>query len=154
LRLAIQIRVIDRGGFLVTPPIRVLVVDDFEPWRRFICSTLQKQTELQVIGEISDGLEAVQKAEDLRPDLVLLDIGLPTINGIEAASRIHQSVPGAKILFLTQNNDPDVVRTALLNGARGYILKADAKRELLPAIETVIRGHKFVSRRLERPNPN
>lgn len=135
-----------------TPPIRVLLVDDFEPWRCFVSSTLSKQTELEVIGEVSDGLKAVQKAEGLRPDLVLLDIGLPTINGIEAAERIHRSVPEAKILFLTQNNDPEVVRRALLNGARGYILKMDAKSELPPAIKAVIRGGKFVSRRLSRPN--
>lgn len=138
---------------MVTPPVRVLVVDDFAPWRRFVSSTLHKQTELQVIGEVSDGLEAVQKVEELRPDLILLDIGLPTINGIEAAERIHRNNPEARILFLTQNNDPEVVRRALLNGARGYILKMDAKCELLAAIEAVIRGGVFVSRRLERPKP-
>jgi DNA-binding NarL/FixJ family response regulator len=132
--------------------IRVLVVDDFEPWRRSVCSMLRKQTELQVIGEVSDGLEAVQQAEELRPDLVLLDIGLPTLNGIEAASRIHRIVPDAKILFVTQNDDPEMAKTALLNGALGYILKMDAESELLPAIETVIRAEKFVSTRLRRPS--
>lgn len=134
--------------------IRVLVVDDFEPWRRSVCSMLQKQTELQVIGEVSDGLEAVQKAEELRPDLVLLDIGLPTLNGLEAARRIHRTVPSAKILFVTQNDDPEVARTALINGARGYILKMDANSGLLPAIEAVIRGEEFISRSLGRPNPD
>lgn len=133
---------------------RVLVVDDFEAWRRSVCSMLQKQTELQVIGEASDGLEAVQKAEELRPDLVLLDIGLPTLNGIEAASRIHRIIPDTKILFVTLNNDPEMAKTALRNGALGYVLKMDAERELLPAIKAVIRGEKFVSRRLGRPNPD
>jgi len=126
------------------------VVDDFEPWRNFVCSTLQSEPGLQVIGEVSDGSEAVQKAEELKPDLVLLDIGLPTLNGIEAAKRIHQIVPEARILFLTQNNDLDVLRTAMTNGARGYILKMDAEGELIRAIVAVMRGEKFVSRRLEQ----
>lgn len=130
--------------------IRILVVDDFEPWRNFVCSTLQSEPGLQVIGEVSDGSEAVQKAEELKPDLVLLDIGLPTLNGIEAAKRIHQIVPEARILFLTQNNDLDVLRTAMTNGARGYILKMDAEGELIRAIVAVMRGEKFVSRRLEQ----
>ena len=130
--------------------IRILVVDDFEPWRNFVCSTLQSEPGLQVIGEVSDGSEAVQKAEELKPDLVLLDIGLPTLNGIEAAKRIHQIVPEARILFLTQNNDLDVLRTAMTNGARGYILKMDAEGELIRAIVAVMRGEKFVSKRLEQ----
>jgi CheY-like chemotaxis protein len=73
--------------------IRVLIVDDYEPWRRFISSELQKQSNLQAVGEVSDGLEAVQLAEELQPDLVLLDIGLPTIDGIEAARRIREVSP-------------------------------------------------------------
>ncbi|HXW93539.1 MAG TPA: response regulator transcription factor [Terriglobales bacterium] len=133
-------------------PVRVLVVDDFEPWRRFVCSTLQNQPDIEVIGEVSDGLESVRKAEELRPDLILLDIGLPTLNGVEAARRIHQIVPDAKILFITQNNDPDVVRAALTNGAQGYILKMHAKSELLLAIEAVIRGDRFLGKRVELPN--
>ena len=140
----------DRGVFLAKTLIRVLVVEDFEPWRNFVCSTLQSEPGLQVIGEVSDGSEAVQKAEELKPDLVLLDIGLPTLNGIEAAKRIHQIVPEARILFLTQNNDLDVLRTAMTNGARGYILKMDAEGELIRAIVAVMRGEKFVSRRLEQ----
>ena len=140
----------DRGVFLAKTLIRVLVVEDFEPWRNFVCSTLQSEPGLQVIGEVSDGSEAVQKAEELKPDLVLLDIGLPTLNGIEAAKRIHQIVPEARILFLTQNNDLDVLRTAMTNGARGYILKMDAEGELIRAIVAVMRGEKFVSKRLEQ----
>jgi len=141
-----------RGGVLSIVPVRVLVVDDFEPWRRFVCSTLQNQPDIEVIGEVSDGLESVRKAEELRPDLILLDIGLPTLNGVEAARRIHQIVPDAKILFITQNNDPDVVRAALTNGAQGYILKMHAKSELLLAIEAVIRGDRFLGKRVELPN--
>jgi len=129
------------------PPsqVRVLVVDDYEPFRRFVCSTLQKRPELQVIGEASDGLEAVQKAEELKPDLILLDIGLPTLDGIDASRRISMVVPGAKILVVTQNNDADVARAVLSDGASGYVLKLDANRELLRAVEVVLNGGQFVS---------
>jgi DNA-binding NarL/FixJ family response regulator len=82
--------------------VRVLVVDDHQPFRNFVCSTLQARPELQVVGEASDGLEAVQKAKELQPDLICLDIGMPTLNGIEAAHRISQLVPAAKILFMRQ----------------------------------------------------
>jgi len=133
--------------------LRVLVVDDYEPWRRFVCSTLEKQTSLQVIGEVSDGLEAVQKAQELQPDLILLDIGLPTLNGVEAAKRIRQISPAAKILFASQNDDQDIVRAALATGAQGYLLKANGKSELLPAIEAVMRGDRFVTQQLKGQQP-
>ena len=100
-------------------PIRVLVVDDFEPWRRFVSTTLLKQPELEVIGEVSDGLEAVQKAEELQPDLILLDVGLPTLNGIEAARRIREVSPGSKILFASENRSADIAEEALSTGAGG-----------------------------------
>ena len=126
----------------------VLVVEDYEPFRRFICSTLGKIPELQIVGEASDGLQAVQKAEELQPDLILLDIGLPTLNGIEAACRISRLVPAAKVLFVSQNNDAEVVTAALSNGAKGYVRKENAKKDLLPAIEAVLCGDRFVSRGL------
>jgi DNA-binding NarL/FixJ family response regulator len=132
--------------------VRVLVVDDYEPFRRFVSSMLGTRPELQVICEASNGLEAVQKAEELQPDLIVLDIGLPTLNGIEAAKRIHRVVPRAKILFVTQNNDADVVRAALCNGARGYVLKLDANKELLHAVEAVLQGDRFVSTQVNRGN--
>jgi DNA-binding NarL/FixJ family response regulator len=125
--------------------IRVLVVDDFEAWRRFVCSTLRKNPELQVVGEASDGLEAVHKAKELQPDLIVLDLGLPTLNGIEAARQILKLTPGSKILFLTQESSADVVQAALSSGAQGYILKARAVIDLLPAVEAVLEGRQFVS---------
>lgn len=128
--------------------MHILVVDDFAPFRRFICSMLMEQQELRVVGEASDGLEAVQKAQELQPDLVLLDIGLPKVDGIAAASRMHRLTPTAKIIFVSQNSDVEVVRAALSNGAKGYILKADVGRELVPAVKAALRGEKFVSRRL------
>jgi len=130
--------------------VRVLVVDDYVPFRRFVLSELGKRSELQIVGEASDGLEAVQKAEELQPDLVVIDIGLPTLNGIEAGKRIHDVVPQAKILFVTQNNDVDVVRAVLSNGASGYVLKPDASKELLQAVNAVLQGDRFVSARVNQ----
>lgn len=125
--------------------IRVLVVDDFEAWRRFVCSTLQKNPELQVIGEASDGLEAVHRAKELQPDLIVLDLGLPKLNGIEAARQIRKLSPESKILFLTQESSADVVRAALDSGAQGYVLKARAGIDLLLAVKAVLENRQFVS---------
>jgi DNA-binding NarL/FixJ family response regulator len=130
---------------MATSSTRALVVDDFEPFRRFVCSTLEQIPDLQVIGEALDGLEAVQKAEELRPDLIVLDIGLPKLHGLEAAKRIHQVAPDARIIFLTLNRDKDVVQAALRNGAQGYVLKADAASELLAAVAAVLSGDRFLS---------
>jgi DNA-binding NarL/FixJ family response regulator len=89
-------------------------------------------------------LQAVQNAEELKPDLILLDIGLPVLNGIEAGVRISALVPDTSILFVTQQSDPDVVGAALNNGAKGYVLKVNASWELLPAVEAVLQGRRFV----------
>ncbi len=113
------------------------------PFRRFICSTLEQRGDLQVICEASDGLEAVRKAEELKPDLILLDIGLPTLSGIEAARQIRVLAPNSKIIFLSQESSPDIVDEALRLGAWGYIVKINAGTELLTAIETVLSGRRF-----------
>jgi len=125
--------------------VKVLVVDDFEPWCRVICSMLQKLAELQIVGEVSDGLEAVQRARELEPDLILLDVGLPGINGIEVARRIRELSPRTKILFVSEGSSPDVAEAALGTGARGYVIKSDAGTELLPAVQGVLRGERFIS---------
>ncbi len=101
--------------------------------------------EFQVIGEASNGAEAVQKAEELKPGLILLDINLPELNGIEAARRIRQLSSSSKIVFLSQYNSGDVVRAALGTGALGYVCKTDAGRELLPAVDAVLRDRRFIS---------
>ncbi|MGA9306606.1 MAG: response regulator transcription factor [Candidatus Sulfotelmatobacter sp.] len=128
--------------------VRVLVVDDYEPFRRFVRSTLNQRPDLQVIGEASDGLEAVKKAEGMQPDLIVLDLGLPALNGLEAARRIRKVCPECKILFVSQESSSDVVQEALNLGARGYVLKPRAAIDLLVAVEAVLEGRRFVSRGL------
>ena len=129
-----------------TSTVRVLVVDDYEPFRRFVCSTLGKRLDLEVIGEASDGLEAVHKADDLQPDLILLDIGLPSLNGIEAARRIRKLSPESKILFLSQESSADVIEEALNSGGTGYVVKTNVGSELLDAIEAMRRAGSSVVR--------
>jgi DNA-binding NarL/FixJ family response regulator len=132
--------------------IRVLVVEDNEPFQRFICSMLETIPELQVVGKVSDGLDAVQRAEELQPDLILLDIGLPTLSGLEAARRIHKLSPHSRIIFLTQESSADVVEEALNLGAKGYVVKVNAGSELLAAVEAVHQGGEFVSSGLSGRN--
>ncbi|HET9130292.1 MAG TPA: response regulator transcription factor [Terriglobia bacterium] len=134
--------------------IRALVVDDYEPWLRFTCSKLQEQGDMQVVGRVSDGLDAVRKAGELKPDLILLDIGLPTLNGIEAARRIRDVSFRSQVLFVSENRCPEVVEEALSTGAVGYVFKSDAGRELLPAVESVLEGKRFVSSSLHDCGPN
>jgi DNA-binding NarL/FixJ family response regulator len=136
-----------KGANLETSSSRVLVVEDSEPLRKIICSILGKRPELQIVGEASDGLEAVQKAEELQPDLILLDIGLPTLGGIEAARRIRELSPQSRILFVSQDTSVHVVQAALAVGAKGYVVKTDSRRELLTAVDAILRGEQFVSRR-------
>ena len=131
------------------PPISVLVVDDYEPFRRFVSSTLRKQPNLLIIGEARDGVEAVQHAQALQPELIVLDIGLPKMNGIEAARAILEFSPDSKIIFLTQESSLDVVEEALGLGARGYVLKAQGESDLPAAVEAVVLGKQFVSSALQ-----
>lgn len=128
--------------------VSILLIDDFEPWRRLVSSILKPKLKFQTICEVSDGLEAVWEAGELQPNLILLDIGLPTLNGIEAARRIRKVAPEAKIVFLSQKCSAYVVQEALDLGAQGYVVKSDAASELLTAMNTVLRGKKFVSTRL------
>jgi DNA-binding NarL/FixJ family response regulator len=129
--------------------IRILIADDYEGWRRQARLLLEVRAEWLVIAEAADGSAAVRKAEELKPDLILLDIGLPKLNGIEAARRIRQLSPSSKIVFLSLNNDLDIARAALGTGAMGYVHKADARSELLPAVDAGLRGERFVSGRLK-----
>ncbi len=126
-------------------PVRILVVDDNAPFRQFIRSLLGMRAELQIVGEATDGLEAVRKAEELQPDLILLDVGLPYLNGFEAARRICKLALKSKIIFLSQESSADVVRGALSLGAKGYIAKANAASDLLAAVNAIVQGKQFVS---------
>jgi DNA-binding NarL/FixJ family response regulator len=131
--------------------LRVLIVDDCEPFRQFIGTKLQTNPQLRIMKEACDGAEAVQQAQELQPDLILLDIGLPTINGIEAARRILQYAPETKILFVSEQRSPDIVKEALRTGAGGYVIKSKAATELLPAVDAVLQGKQFVSPSLTGP---
>jgi DNA-binding NarL/FixJ family response regulator len=127
--------------------VRILVVDDFEPWRRMVFMLLQDYSEWQIICEASDGLEAVQKSMELQPDLILLDIGLPKLSGLEAGRRICKVAPRSRILFVSENVCPVVAREALRIGKWGYVLKSAAGNELLAAVEAVMHDQRFVSSR-------
>jgi DNA-binding NarL/FixJ family response regulator len=138
---------------LAVPAVRILLVDDFEPWRRTIFSILSVQQYLHVVGHAADGLEAVQKVSELKPDLILLDISLPSLDGIKAATCVFKVFPHIKIIFLTQHRDPGIVRAALSTGAQGYVLKSDAGTEILSAVEGVLRGDQFLSSGLDGHSP-
>ena len=131
---------------------RVLVVEDYEPYRRFVCSTIGKRPDLRIVGEVSDGLEAVLAAQQLRPDLILLDVGLPTLNGIEAARRIRELSPSSKILFVSQESSAEIVQEALRIGALGYVSKTQAGTDLLAAVDAACQGMHFVSEGLAELN--
>jgi len=127
--------------------IRVLVVDDFEPWRRSTRLMLQQHSGLRVVGEVSDGLEAVRQAQELQVDLILLDIGLPSLNGIAAAKQIRKLSPKSKILFVSQESSPEVALEAL-STSDGYVVKTEAGRELLTAVDAILRGARFMGSKL------
>ena|SRR5215467_3077 len=116
----------------------VLVVDDFRMWRTKVCSIVQKKAELRIVAEARDGAEAIEKAEQLKPDLILLDIGLPKMNGIDAALQISAVSPDSKIVFVSQDSDPEVKQAALGTGASGYVHKLTVSSQLLGAIESAL----------------
>ncbi len=129
-------------------PVRIVVVDDFEPWRRCIVSIIEEDPTLQVIYEASDGPEAVRMCQELKPDLVILDVGLPKLGGLEVARQIRILSPDSKILFLSVISSQEVMREALRIGAAGYITKSDALRDLLPAVRAAVADEEFVSFRI------
>lgn len=132
------------GGKLLSN-VRVLVVDDYAPWMSFVSAALAANPQFQVIGEAGDGLTALQKVAELNPDLVVLDIGLPDISGIRVAQQIRDMSPNIRVLFLSENTAPEVVRAALCTGAQGYVVKSSAARELLPALDALLLDCYFVS---------
>lgn len=125
--------------------VRILVVEDYATWSTFVCSTLEQKQELRVVCVSANGLDAVQKAKQLTPDLIILDIGLPELNGIDVARRILAFAPQSKIIFVTENRDQDIVQEILQIGARGYVLKSRVASELLTAVDVVLHGGRFIS---------
>lgn len=141
-----------RDGFdnTMVSVVRILVVDDFAAWRGFIRSKLQSAQGLHVVGEASDGVEALQQTRDLRPDLVLLDIGISRVNGFEVARQIRLDLTKTKILFISENRSGEIVEEALRLGSGAYVVKADADDDLLPAVQAVLQGKQFVSASVTR----
>lgn len=133
------------GAGETSTSVRILVVDDYAPWHDFVLTKLLNQPQLHIIGRVYDGLEAVRQAQAQQPDLILLDIGLPTLNGIEAARQIHQLSPLSKILFVSENRSADIAEEALRTGAGGYVVKSEAASDLLPAVRAVLAGKRFIS---------
>jgi DNA-binding NarL/FixJ family response regulator len=125
-------------------PIRILIVDDSERWRRSVLALLSIVFNLEAISEASDGLEAIQKCEQLQPDLVLLDIHMPKMSGFEVARRLSELSPSTKILFLSSYQCPEVMKEALRVGS-GFLVKADAARDLLPVAKAMLRNEPFIA---------
>ena len=136
------------GACLESSLVRILVVDDFEPFRSLVSTMLLASPQFEVVAEAANGLDAVQKADELKPDLILLDIDLPKLNGFEVARNVRRLSPNSRILFVSANTFPDVARAALNTGASGYVVKFDAAVELLAAIKAVLLGEQYLSRRL------
>jgi len=125
-----------------TTTTRILLAEDFQPFRAFVTALLNGNE--YVLYEASDGLEAIEKAQELQPDLILLDIHLPKLNGFEVAHRLREVVPSSKIVFLTLENSAEILQEALNLGA-GYVAKMQARTDLLAALAAVLQGDRFVS---------
>jgi DNA-binding NarL/FixJ family response regulator len=129
--------------------LRILVADDYELVRRGICSILKAQPGWTVCGEASDGHQAVEMSRNLQPDIVVLDIGMPGLNGLEATREILKHNEDQRILILTVNNCEGIIREALSVGARGFVLKSDAAVDLVSAIQALERRRSFFTPRVQ-----
>jgi DNA-binding NarL/FixJ family response regulator len=129
-------------------PIRVLLIDDYDTFRRRVAALFGQWHGFQVVGEATDGAQGIQKVAELKPDLVIVDIALPKLNGIEVTRQIRSVSPDSKVVFLTGNDFPEVAREALDAGANAYVVKSDAANELFLAVEAARRGEQYVSKRL------
>jgi DNA-binding NarL/FixJ family response regulator len=129
--------------------VSILIVDDYQPFRQLVRMALQMRTDFRVIAEAADGMEAVQSARTLQPDVILLDVNLPELSGIQASRQIHRHAPHSKILLLTQESSSSFVSQVFHFGVAGYVHKAYAHGELIPAIDSVLRGIRFVGSGLQ-----
>lgn len=132
------------------PPTKVLVAEDFEPYRILILSLIATVPNLQVICEVGDGLLAVEKTQELKPDLVLMDIGLPNLNGIDSARQIRKFAPETNIVFVSQETSPEIVQEALGVDRSCYVVKSRVGIDLLAAVQAVLQNTQFVSEGLEK----
>jgi DNA-binding NarL/FixJ family response regulator len=128
---------------------KILIVDDFLPWQRFVSTMFESETDLKIVSVAFDGVEAAKKAKELRPDMILMDISMPLMNGIESTRQIRVLSPESKILFLSESRDPDLIRAAFEAGGFGYVLKSDANSDLIPGVRAVLRDQQFVSQTLK-----
>jgi CheY-like chemotaxis protein len=133
-------------------PLTILVVEDYAPLREVTCAALHERATFRIL-EAADGLEAVGKAEELQPDLVLLDLNLPKMSGFEAAKRIRRLTPHARVLFMSQESSPDIVRKALSLGAYGYFRRCPAATDLLLGDRRRTRGPTIRERSLAFTGP-
>jgi len=125
----------------------ILVVDDHPVARKTICALLRAQPDFDVICDATNGTEAVIQAMDLKPDVVVLDIGMPGMNGLDAARLVKKAAPSAEILFLSQHAELETIRQAFRVGGRGYVVKSDAGRELISAVHAVLAKNRYLSER-------
>jgi two-component system, NarL family, response regulator NreC len=125
--------------------IRIFLADDHTILREGIRSLLENESDMEVVGEAEDGHQAVKMVRQIKPDVVLMDIAMPRLNGLEATSQIKKLIPDSKILILTMHDNEEYIRKALASGAMGYILKDAAARELMDAIRAVYRGEAVLS---------
>jgi len=132
-------------GMGMEMPLRILLADDHEIVRRGLRAVLEAEADWQVIDEAPNGLDAVEKAERHKPDIVLMDISMPELNGLEAARRIRRNLPTVEVLFLTMHESEQMIREGMDAGGRGFLLKSDAGHELVPAVKSVRRHKAFFS---------
>lgn len=132
--------------------ISVLLVEPSDHLRGLLRRMLQGEDGIRLVCEVSDGLKAIRIAEQLQPDIVLLDMGLPGLSGIEACGWIYQVAPRARLIFLIERSQGQIVYAAMSRSAWGYILKSEVVRELIPAIRSVTEGRKFISNQIGAPD--
>jgi len=125
--------------------LRILVIDDHVVFRKQVCAFLETQAGFEVICEAGDGLEGIRQAEELQPDVIILDVSMPTLGGIEAAVRIRKVAAKSRIVFLSQHNSEGVAKAALATGAHAFVTKVTAATDLIPAVQAVLEGKNFVS---------
>lgn len=134
----------------MSPELRILVVDDHEVVRRGLKAVLEGHPGWEVVGEAASGREAIEKASALKPHVIILDMSMPGLNGLEATRSILKALPGAQVLVLTQHDSEQLVRAFLQAGAQGYLVKSDAARELVPALESMQQGRPFFTAKVAR----